>query len=166
MLWLAVMSCRWAPQVQALNAAGYRTITPDLPGLGQSDKPTDLTHYNMQTSILPAMIALLDALDVQQVSVVGHDLGTGLAWGLAFACPERVNKVVTLSVGFPGRPGTTKKPNQPHVGDLLLTVIRFRASQAMSVPTLSDALKPLCNCATITHTAFRSCTPQGSTACH
>jgi pimeloyl-ACP methyl ester carboxylesterase len=92
--------------VQALNAAGYRTITPDLPGLGKSDKPADLDPYNMQTSVTPAMVALLDALALQQVSVVGHDLGTGLAWGLAFACPERVNKVVTLSVGYPGRPGT------------------------------------------------------------
>jgi pimeloyl-ACP methyl ester carboxylesterase len=97
------MSRRWFPQVQALNAAGYRTITPDLPGLGQSDKPTDLAHYNMQTSVTPAMIALLDVLGLKNVTVVGHDFGSGLAWGLAFTCPDRVERLVAVSIGFPGK---------------------------------------------------------------
>lgn len=88
--------------MQALNAAGYRIITPDLPGLGQSDKPADLDPYNMQTSVTPAMVALLDALGLKKVTVVGHDFGAGLAWGLAFACPDRVERLVALSIGFPG----------------------------------------------------------------
>jgi pimeloyl-ACP methyl ester carboxylesterase len=95
-------TCRWQPQIQALNAAGYRTIAPDLPGLGQSDKPTDLSQYNFQTVVTPAMVAVLDALSVDKFSVVGHDFGSGLAWGVAFMCPDRVERLVVLSVGYMG----------------------------------------------------------------
>lgn len=88
--------------MQALNAAGYRTVTPDLPGLGRSDKPSDLAAYNVQTSITPAMVALVDALKLDKFSVVGHDFGAGPAWGIAFMCPDRVERVLVLSVGYFG----------------------------------------------------------------
>lgn len=35
--------------------------------------------------------------------VVGHDFGAALAWGLAIALPERVEKLCVISVGHLGR---------------------------------------------------------------
>lgn len=93
---------RWQPQIKALNEAGYRTIAPDLLGLGKSAKPTDLAAYDFQTSVTPTMLALVDALSLDKFSLVGHDFGAGVAWGLAFACAARVERVVVLSVGFFG----------------------------------------------------------------
>ena len=97
------MPYRWQPQIKALNAAGYRTIAPDLPGLGQSDKPADLASYNFQTTITPAILALIETLRLEKFSVVGHDFGAGLAWTLAFMCPDKVQHVVVLSVGYLGK---------------------------------------------------------------
>lgn len=33
---------------------------------------------------------------------MGHDFGAGLAWTLAFMCPDKVQHVVVLSVGYLG----------------------------------------------------------------
>ena len=35
--------------------------------------------------------------------IIGHDWGAALAWSMAFAMPERVEKLVVLSVGYPGK---------------------------------------------------------------
>jgi pimeloyl-ACP methyl ester carboxylesterase len=94
--------CRWQPQIAVLNAAGYRTIAPDLPGLGQSDKPVDLASYNFQSTMTPAILALIETLRLEKFSVVGHDFGAGLAWTLAFMIPDKVQHVVVLSVGYLG----------------------------------------------------------------
>lgn len=48
------------------------------------------------------MVALLDALDVKKATVVGHDIGAALAWDMAFSHPDRVERLVVMSVGFPG----------------------------------------------------------------
>ena len=34
--------------------------------------------------------------------LVGHDFGAALAWGLAIALPERVEKLCVISVGHMG----------------------------------------------------------------
>lgn len=73
-----------------------------MPGLGKSDKPTDVAMYNLETVVTPAVVALLEALSISKVTVVGHDFGAVMAWGLAFAYPEHVERLVVLSVGFLG----------------------------------------------------------------
>ncbi len=48
------------------------------------------------------MVAILDALEVRQVHVVAHDWGAGVAWAMALMVPERIDKLVVMSVGHPG----------------------------------------------------------------
>ncbi|WP_299616007.1 haloalkane dehalogenase [uncultured Tateyamaria sp.] len=70
-----------------------QVIAPDLIGFGQSDKP-DL-DYTFQTHY--AYVAgFMDALDVQNVTLVIHDWGSvlGLAW--ARQNPDRVKAVVFM----------------------------------------------------------------------
>lgn len=85
-----------------MNAAGYRTIAPDLLGLGNSVGPSDVKAYNLQTSLAPTYLALLDALDVKSAAIVGHDFGASLGWAMAFAAPDRVERLMVLSVGYGG----------------------------------------------------------------
>jgi pimeloyl-ACP methyl ester carboxylesterase len=47
------------------------------------------------------MIAVLDGLEVQRSHVVGHDWGAVVGWVLAAAAPERVGRLVAMSVGHP-----------------------------------------------------------------
>jgi pimeloyl-ACP methyl ester carboxylesterase len=90
----------WRHQVAALNAAGFRTIAPDMRGFGASDKPTDVAAYRIAHSVAD-MVAILDALDVATAHVVCHDWGSVAGWGLTAFFPDRVSRLAALSVGHP-----------------------------------------------------------------
>jgi pimeloyl-ACP methyl ester carboxylesterase len=47
------------------------------------------------------MLAVLDGLGLERVHVVGHDWGAAVAWVLATVAPERVERLVAMSVGHP-----------------------------------------------------------------
>jgi pimeloyl-ACP methyl ester carboxylesterase len=90
----------WRRQIPALTGAGMRVIAPDLRGFGESEKPPEVGAYRVGRSVAD-MVALLDALEIERADVVGHDWGAGVAWALAAFVPERVGRLVTLSVGHP-----------------------------------------------------------------
>jgi pimeloyl-ACP methyl ester carboxylesterase len=90
----------WTKQVAALSEAGYRVIVPDQRGFGRSDKPVEVDAYNIV--VLAADITvILDQLGVEKAQVVGHDWGAAVAWTVASFAPERVDRLVALSVGHP-----------------------------------------------------------------
>lgn len=90
----------WSEQVAALSGAGYRVIVPDQRGYGHSDKPDGVDSYNivLLASDIPAV---LDQVGVEKAAVVGHDWGAAVAWTVATFAPERVDRLVALSVGHP-----------------------------------------------------------------
>ena len=90
----------WRHQLPALAEAGHRVIAPDLRGFGDTDKPAEVADYKMRTLVGDA-VGLLDALGVERAAVVGHDWGAGLAWMLATFAPDRVSRLVAISVGHP-----------------------------------------------------------------
>jgi pimeloyl-ACP methyl ester carboxylesterase len=90
----------WRHQVPALVDAGMRVIAPDLRGFGESDKPEAVEAYALRRSVAD-VVAVLDALEVARAHVVGHDWGAGLAWLVAAFAPERVERLVAMSVGHP-----------------------------------------------------------------
>ena len=91
----------WRHQVAALNAAGFRTIAPDMRGRGRSDRPAEVTDYAL-TKIVGDVTGIMDALRIQKAHVVGHDWGAVVAWGVAMFAPTRVDHLVAISVGAPG----------------------------------------------------------------
>lgn len=90
----------WRHQVPALTAAGLRVIAPDLRGFGESDRPDRVDDYRMR-HLVADIVALLDGFGVEKVRVVGHDWGAALAWALAARVPDRVERLVAMSVGNP-----------------------------------------------------------------
>jgi pimeloyl-ACP methyl ester carboxylesterase len=90
----------WRHQVPALAGAGFRVIAPDLRGFGASEKPADVEAYRLRHG-LADVLAVLDALEVERAHVVGHDWGAGLAWTAAAFAPDRVERLVVMSVGHP-----------------------------------------------------------------
>jgi len=90
----------WRRQVPVLVDAGMRVIAPDLRGFGESDRPAAVEDYALTRSVAD-VVAVLDALEVERAHVVGHDWGAGVAWVLAAVVPERVERLVALSVGHP-----------------------------------------------------------------
>ena len=90
----------WRHQIPALVDAGMRAIAPDLRGFGESDRPGAVEDYAIARSI-DDMVAALEAFEIERAHVVGHDWGAGLAWALAAYVPERVERLVVMSVGHP-----------------------------------------------------------------
>jgi len=90
----------WRHQVPALVEAGCSVVVPDLRGYGASDQPADVEAYALPY-LAGDVVAVLDALGVERAHVVGHDWGAALAWGLGSLLPDRVERLVALSVGHP-----------------------------------------------------------------
>jgi len=86
-----------------LVGAGHRVVCPDFAGFGRSDKPTDRGWYTYDRHVA-SVAAHLDALDLQDVTVVVQDWGgpVGLRWAVEHA--DRVGRLVILNTGlFTGR---------------------------------------------------------------
>ena len=96
----------WRNQIEPLVKAGFRVIAPDLRGFGDAPKPPAVQDYRLPV-VARDVIGILDALSVRQARVVGHDWGAALAWYLATANADRVERLVALSVGAGGTSGTT-----------------------------------------------------------
>ena len=90
----------WRHQVPALNAAGYRTIVPDVRGFGASSKPTDVAAYT-PPHLVGDVVGVLDALGIERAHLVGHDWGAAIVWMTAALAPERVASMTAMSVGHP-----------------------------------------------------------------
>jgi len=90
----------WRHQVPALLDAGYRVITVDNRGMGQSDAPTDIDAYALE-EIISDLVAILDASSVEKVAVAGHDWGAVIAWALVDRLGDRITCFITLSAGTP-----------------------------------------------------------------
>jgi len=77
-----------------------RVIAPDLIGHGGSDAPTDPARYRMERCVAD-LPALLDALEVAQVDLLGYSMGGRVALHLALAAPQRVRRLL-LESASPG----------------------------------------------------------------
>jgi len=64
----------WDKQVPALLAAGYRVVTYDRRGFGQSSQPASGYDYDTFAADLNS---LLEYLDLRDAVLVGHSMGTG-----------------------------------------------------------------------------------------
>ncbi|WP_029685426.1 alpha/beta fold hydrolase [Tatumella saanichensis] len=91
----------WRHVMPLLADAGYRVIVPDLRGMGDST----ITAEGYDTTTLAADIAALAAAcSDQPLDVVGHDVGSWVAYALATDHPQRVKRLVLLDALIPGLP--------------------------------------------------------------
>jgi pimeloyl-ACP methyl ester carboxylesterase len=90
----------WRNQFAALESAGFRAVAPDLRGRGESEKPCAVGDYALPI-LVQDVLSILDAVGIERAHVVGHDWGAALAWALAIGHPERVNRLVVISVPHP-----------------------------------------------------------------
>lgn len=85
----------WEKEVSALIKAGYRTITYDRRGFGKSSHP--ITGYDYNT-FAADLNKLMVKLDLNDVILVGHSMGTGeITRYLSTYGSKRVKKVVFIA---------------------------------------------------------------------
>jgi pimeloyl-ACP methyl ester carboxylesterase len=84
----------------ALAKAGFRIIAPDQRGYHLSEKPRGIDAYRIEELAADA-VGLIHAFGRERAHVVGHDWGAGVAWWMALAHPESVDRLVILNVPHP-----------------------------------------------------------------
>jgi pimeloyl-ACP methyl ester carboxylesterase len=89
----------WAHLVDELDSQ-HRVIVPDLFGHGMSAKP--MGDYSLGAHAA-TLRDLLDRLDIDTVTVVGHSLGGGIAMQFCYLFPERVERLALVASGGLGR---------------------------------------------------------------
>ena len=88
---------QWRGVIREL-AHERRLIVPDLRGFGWSDAPSGPIEPDV---FVRDLVALLDALGLEQVDVAGHDWGGFSSLLLSARHPERVRRLLALSTPHP-----------------------------------------------------------------
>lgn len=93
-----------APHIEA--AGGYRAITYDLLGYGQSERPMRRdTSVAAQTDLLEKILV---GLGTNSVNIIAHDIGGAIAQRFAIAWPERVRRLMLIdTVSYDSWPSST-----------------------------------------------------------
>lgn len=116
-------------KVIPLLATERRVICPDLRGFGWSDAPRG--RYDKQT-LADDMLALLDALELEQVDLIAHDWGAWAGFLLALDHPERIRRYLALNIITPW-----PDPPSPRA---LLGLLRLWYQVAIATPGLGRTL--------------------------
>lgn len=104
----------FAEVVPILTAAGYRVIVPYLRGYGTTRFLASDTPRNGQQAVLAVdVLALMDALGIDQAIVGGFDWGARTACIFAAMWPERCVALVSVSGYLIGSQDVGKKPLSP-----------------------------------------------------
>lgn len=99
-------------KVMPALAAHYRVVSVDLRGMGASEKPLD--GYDKKT-MAADVAALIRELDPKGAYVVGHDIGSQVAFAVAANHPALTRKLVMIDVVHPDA-GFTAMPMLPAKG--------------------------------------------------
>jgi pimeloyl-ACP methyl ester carboxylesterase len=89
----------WAPVVPHLSA-DVDVVVPDLPGHGESDR---LRGDHSIGAYATWLRDLLEAIEVERATFVGHSLGGGIVMQFAYQFPQYVERMVLVSSGGLGR---------------------------------------------------------------
>ncbi|MFM9976529.1 MAG: alpha/beta fold hydrolase [Sphingomonadaceae bacterium] len=89
----------WRHQLREFSK-DFRCIAPDQRGYRHSDKPDGVPSYTPD-KIIADVFALADALGVGNFTVVGHDWGGAMAWGVALGGQGRVERCIILNAPHP-----------------------------------------------------------------
>jgi len=90
----------WAPLATDL-ARDHTMVVPDLRGMGLSSIPAGGYDKKTQAGDIRAVLALLG---IEHSVVVGHDIGTMVAYAYAARYPQQTERLVVMDAPVPGIP--------------------------------------------------------------
>lgn len=126
---LGANSQSWLMQTPALHQAGFRTIAPDAPGFGQSTYPGGRASIQ---SFTEPITALVEALKLSSLSVVGISMGGTMALQFALDNPQLVFRLVLVN--------TFARLNVTHPRMAPYFLMRFILVHTLGIPTQARAV--------------------------
>lgn len=88
----------WVPMAAAL-ARDHTVVVPDLRGMGLSSQPEGGYDKRTQAGDIRAVLA---KLGIDRADVVGHDIGTMVAYAYAARYPDKTTRLVVMDAPVPG----------------------------------------------------------------
>ena len=113
----------WDGTFQALTSAGHRVLRYDLFGRGYSDRPQ--VDYDIDLFVRQ-LAALLDALDMETVDIIGLSMGGAIASAFTVQFPGRVQHLALIDpIGVEPMPLNLfyKAALLPGVSELILSLV-------------------------------------------
>jgi pimeloyl-ACP methyl ester carboxylesterase len=91
----------WRHQIDAIAAAGFHVVAPDMPGYGRSDKPDVAYDIEFLNGCLAVIIG---SLGHERAVLAGHDWGGLIVWQFARRYPELTAGVIGVNTPDLPRP--------------------------------------------------------------
>ncbi len=91
----------WRHQIPEF-ARDYKVVALDLRGYNDSDKPKDVSAYQI-TELVNDIKGVIQGLGYESCVLVGHDWGGMIAWSVAYTYPELVDKLIVMNIPHPAK---------------------------------------------------------------
>jgi pimeloyl-ACP methyl ester carboxylesterase len=89
----------WRHQMAALSN-NFQVVAIDQRGYNLSDKPKGVENYDMRL-LVGDVAAVVKHLKAERATIVGHDWGGVVAWQVAMAMPQMVERLIILNLPHP-----------------------------------------------------------------
>jgi len=86
----------WRHQMEAL-AEDHQVVAIDMRGYNKSDKPKGKEQYDMKF-LIGDVLAVVKHFKQEKATIVGHDWGGAVAWGVAMSAPQVCDKLIILNL--------------------------------------------------------------------
>jgi pimeloyl-ACP methyl ester carboxylesterase len=94
----------WRHQLPLLARLGYRVWAPDLRGYGETDRPTHVADYAIET-LMDDVAGLIDASEARSTVLIAHDWGAVIAWFFAMRRLRPLERLVVMNAPHPAAAG-------------------------------------------------------------
>lgn len=127
----------WEPWAQVLEKE-FRVVRFDLPGSGLSSP--DPTGIYTDARAIEVLLALIERLDIERMSIIGNSVGGRIAWTFAARHPDRVSRLVLIAPDGFASPGFDygKPPAIPSVLRLMQHVLPKAVLRMNLAPSYGD----------------------------
>ncbi|MGB3402176.1 MAG: alpha/beta hydrolase [Microcoleaceae cyanobacterium] len=91
----------WRHQIPEF-AKDYKVVALDLRGYNESEKPQDVSAYQMK-ELIADIKGVITGLGYDSCVLAAHDWGAAIAWAFAYANPALVEKLIIMNVPHPAK---------------------------------------------------------------
>ncbi len=126
-------------------SSDYRVIAVDHVGCGRSDKPSRAAFPYTLSSHRDNLIALIDALDIQRITLIAHDWGGAIGLSSVLERMPKLQRVVLLNTGAfppPYLPTRIAACRAPVLGSLAVRGLNAFARAAITMAMSRNRMTP------------------------
>ncbi|MGJ3251170.1 MAG: alpha/beta fold hydrolase [Elainellaceae cyanobacterium] len=91
----------WRHQIPEFSKE-FKVVALDLRGYNDSDKPRDPNAYAM-SELIKDVEGVIKGLGYERCVLVGHDWGGAIAWNVAYAYPDLIDKLIVMNLPHPAK---------------------------------------------------------------